>query len=312
MIIDIQINKKNGESFTFEQYGIIVKDFVVSSIPLDPVYEKPEGSDKRVDYGATYDARNIKVPFVAKAHDLHDYPLLRDFLFEKVNDKEPFYIQEMRRAKKLVYAFVDTNEAPRMQESTENKLIGGKRYLVRLQNTFDLEQMELDGEGELIFETIVLPFAESIGTTQAIQRDGISADSGLWGFGMGLEAVDETLIYTHKAVAGQRFRIFNAGNVSIHPFDQDLKITISNVVGSDRAFQINNITNGTRFWTNVAIRNTDKISIDGPKVTRNGLEFLRDTGKHFIELSPGWNEFIVLPQFCESATIEFDFPFYYL
>ncbi len=309
MTIDIQINKANGESFTFEQYGIIVKDFVVSSIPIDPVYAKPEGSDRRVDYGATYDARTIKVPFEARAHDLHDYPLLRDFLFEKILDKEPFYIREMRRAKKLAYAFVDTNEAPRMMEDTENSFIGGKRYLVRLQNVFELEQMELDGEGELIFETTDLPFAESIGTTQDIQRNGISANDELWGFGMGLEAVDDALIYTHNAIAGNTFRIFNAGNVPIHPFEQDLKITISNVVGSTELFQLVNLTNGSRARINVPLKNTDEVIYDGPNVTRNSLTFLRDTRKDFIELSPGWNSFQIY--YCDRATIAFDFPFYY-
>ncbi len=306
MTIDIQIKKKNGESFTFEQYGIIVKDFVVSSIPLDPVYAKPEGSDRRVDYGATYDARTIKVPFEARAHDLHDYPLLRDFLFEKINDKEPFYIREMRRAKKLAYAFVDTNEAPRMMEGTENRFIGGKRYLVRLQNTFDLDQMELDGEGELIFETTELPFAESIGTTQDIQRDGVSANDELWGFGMGLIDDPASQKYTHT---GTSFRVFNAGNVPIHPFEQSLKITISDVVGSNSFLQLRNNTNGTTFRVNDSLLNGKTIVVNGPAVTINSLQEFRKTNRKYIELDPGWNDFTLTGVF--SAKVEFDFPFYY-
>lgn len=306
MTIDIQINKPNGESFTFEQYGIIVKDFVVSSIPLDPVYEKPEGSDRRVDYGATYDARTIRVPFEARAHDLHDYPLLRDFLFEKILDKESFYIQEMRRAKKLAYAFVDTNEAPRMQEGTENKLMGGKRYLVRLQNTFDLEQMELDGEGELVFETTILPFAESIGTTQDIQRNGISANNELWGFGMGLIADDDSLKYTF---ASRSFKIYNAGNVPIHPFEQDLKITISDIQGSASFLQLRNNTNGSTFRVNDSSLNGKKVVINGPTVTINSLQEFRKTNRKYVELEPGWNDFTLTG--ASIAKVSFDFPFYY-
>lgn len=307
MTIDIQIKKENGESFTFEQYGIIVKDFVVSSIPIDPVYAKPEGSDRRVDYGATYDARTIKVPFEARAHDLHDYPLLRDFLFEKILDKEPFYIREMRRAKKLAYAFVDTDEAPRMMEGTENRFIGGKRYLVRLQNTFDLDQMELDGEGELIFETTELPFAESIGTTQDIQRNGISANEELWGFGMGLIADDDSLKYTHT---GTTFRIYNAGNVPIHPFDQELKITISNIQGSGSFLQLRNNTNGTTFRVNDSSLNGKTIVIDGPEIKINSLQEFRKTNRKYIELDTGWNQFTLTG--ATSAKVEFDFPFYYM
>ena len=308
--MDVQINKKNGESFTLEQYGILVKDFIVSSIPLEPVYGSVEGSDRKIDYGANYGTRTITVPFRIQAYDLMDFPLLRDVLFDLVVSKESFYVREMRRAKKLSYAFVDPTEPARMDPDTDNRLVGGKRYLVRLQDTFDLDQVEADGEGELIFETTELPFAESIGTTQDIQRNGINAEDGLWGFGMGLEAIDETLIYKHNAVVGKTFRIFNAGNVPIYPFEQELKITISNVVGSTERFQITNLTNGSRSRIDVPLKQTDKVIYDGPNVTRNSLAFLRDTRKDFIELSPGWNNFQIY--YCDRATVEFDFRFYYL
>ena len=306
MTIDIRITKENGESFTFEQYDIMVKDFIVSSIPLEPVYVKPEGSDRRADLGATYEPRTITVPFMARAHDLHDYPLLRDFLFEKILDKESFYIQEMRRVKKLAYAFVDTNESPRMQDDTENKLVGGKRYLVRLQNTFELEQMELDGEGELVFETTVLPFAESIGTTQDIQQTENIGDSGIWGFGMGLIDDPDSRKYTHT---GTSFRIFNAGNVPIHPFDQDLKITITNVQGSTSFLQLRNDTNGTVLRVNEAVSSSKTIVSDGQSVTINGLNEFRKTNRQYIVLEPGWNQFSITG--ATNATVSFDTRFYY-
>src|SRR5699024_4736607 len=52
---------------------------------------------------------------------------------------------------------------------------------------------------------------------------GINSDDELWGFGMGLIADDDSLIYTHT---GTEFKIFNPG-VEVHPFEQDLVITIS-------------------------------------------------------------------------------------
>lgn len=300
--MDVQVNKKNGQSFTFEQYGIIVKDFLVSSIPLFPTYSNVEGSDRRLDNGVRYGTRTIRVPFTLRAHDLLDYPLLRDELFNLVLDKESFYAREMRRAKKLAYAFVDPSEPARMDETTDNQLIGGKSYLVRLQNSFDLQQAEADGEGELIFETTELPFAESIGTTQDIQQNGINANDELWGYGMGLIADDESLIYTHT---GTGFRIYNAGNVRIHPYEQELKITISNVNASE--FTLRNVTNGTTFKVEEEVTGNQTIVLDGPNVTSNGLQFYRKTNKRFIELEPGWNEF----ELSSNATVAFDFPFYY-
>lgn len=191
--MDVRIDKENGESFTFEEHNILVKDFIVSSIPLDSTYDDMEGRNGTVDHGATYGSRTITVPFELRSHDLMDYPLLRDVLFGLVLDTESFHIREMRRPKKLAYCFVDTNEPAKMNPETDNQLVGGKRYLVRLQNTFDLEQIELDGEGELIFETTELPFAESIGTTKDIHENGIDANDELWGFGMGL--IDEMTEY---------------------------------------------------------------------------------------------------------------------
>lgn len=307
--MDVQINKQNGESFTLSEHGIIVKDFIVSSIPIISEYGEIEGRHGTVDYGATYGTRTITVPFRLQAYDLMDFPLMRDVLFGLVIETESFYIRELRRIKKLQYKFADTTEPPRMDPESENKFVGGKRYLVRLQNTFDIEQIEADGEGELVFETTELPFAESIGTTQDLHKNGIDFDSGLWGFGMGLLTDENSLIYTHNATVAKPFRIYNAGNVPIHPFDQKLKITISNVMGSTDSFQIINLTNMSKLKINTALSTSDTVVFDGANITRNGLSFTKNTDKNFIELESGWNNLRIY--FCDSATIEFDFPFYY-
>lgn len=302
--MDAEITKKDGRSFTFEEYGIMVKDFLVSSIPVDGNYGSVEGSDRLIDYGATYGQRLITIPFVLRAYDLMDFPLLRDVLFGLVLEKESFYIREMRRIKKLAYAFVDPTEPARMDPDTDNQFVGGKRYLVRLQNTFDLDQIEEDGEGELVFETTELPLAESIGTTQDIQRNGISANDKLWGFGMGLIADDDSLVYTHS---GTSFKLYNAGNVPVHPFEQYLKITIKDMLQPSDHIELRNKTTGDVFRVNEMP--TGEIVLDGPNITSNGLNFYRSTNGGFIEIAPGWNEFTLSG--VATATVEFDFRFYY-
>lgn len=292
--MDVEITKTDGQIVRFSDINVVVRDFRVSSAEIRSIYNDVEGRHGSIDAGATFGKRSIVVPFYFKSADYHSYALNRDDLFRLVSDTEPFYVREMRR---------------HIYQSGDNKYVGGKRYKVRLSSEFDVEQMFKYGFGEILFETTDLPFAESIGTTADIQRNGINAGDGLWGFGMGLEAVDDALKYSHTSTTGEIFRIFNAGDVSIHPFDQELKITISNVEGSTERFQITNHTNGSRSRINVPLKSTDKVIYDGPKVTRNGLEFLRDTRKDFIELSPGWNEFEIY--YCDSATIEFDFRFYY-
>src|SRR5699024_1545094 len=138
-------------------------------------------------------------------------------------------------------------------------------------------------------------------------RDGISANEELWGFGMGLIADNESLKYTHT---GTLFKIFNAGNVPIHPFEQELKITISDVVGSSDYLELENTTNGTIFRVNEGVSSSQEIVIDGANITSNGLQYLRQTNKQFIELDVGWNDFRI--NGATDAKVSFDFRFYYL
>ena len=288
--MDVEIVKTNGDKLKLSDYGVNVTDFIVSSLPMKPLYGEIEGRHGTVDYGATYEGqRTITVPFYIRAKDSHDFPLMRDMIFQLVNDTEPFFVRELRKL------------------SDNNQFVGGKRYLVRLSNTFTIDQIStVVGNGEFVFETTKLPFAESIGTTQDIERNGISSDDEIWGYGMGLLDDPASHKYTHE---GKAFRIYNAGNVPVHPFEQELKITISNVVGSTSYFELKNKTNGTTFHVNEGVTNTQTIVLDGPLVTSNGLAFLRKTNKQFIELDPGWNEFEV--NGATSARIEFDFRFYY-
>src|SRR5699024_5745187 len=105
-----------------------------------------------------------------------------------------------------------------LKNEAENRLVNGKRYLVRLSNQFNLEQTNVWGEGELVFETTQLPYSESIGTTKDIDTYGIDTQPELWGFGMGLLDEDD-LKYNHTVTSNNNIDIYNAGNVTIHPFE---------------------------------------------------------------------------------------------
>lgn len=113
----------------------------------------------------------------------------------------------------------------------------------------------------------------------------------------------------YKAFHRNRFSTYNAGNVPIHPFEQELKIIITSVFGSTDFFELRNLTNNTVFRINEAVGNRQTIMLDGPNITSNGLQFLRNTNKQFIELDPGWNEFEISG--ADTATVEFIYPFYY-
>lgn len=277
------IQRKDGTMYDLLDAGIRTRDVLISSPTPIHHFEEVEGVNGVIDYGTTYGPREITCYYRAQSSDITDFSLLRDEIFTLFRTEESFYLIEKRER--------------------------GKRWLVKVANPFAIPQRNVYGDFEVEFIGIK-GVSESIGTTQDIERNGISSDDEIWGFGMGLIVDEEALKYTHKAEVGKTFSVYNAGNVTVHPFYCDLKMTIRNVQGSTDMFQITNLTNGSRARINVPVKPTDTIVYDGPNVTRNGLAFLRDTRKDFIELSPGWNNFQIY--YCESATIEFDFRFYYL
>ena len=304
--MDAQVTKDN-ETFKLSDLDIVVKDFNVSSISLLSELSYVEGRSGSVDYGATYDSRSISIPFIMTAKDLADYPLLRDEIYSKLVTTKPFYISEMRRSKFQAYNFVDINGKPSMNSETDNQLVSGKRYKVRITNTMELDQMLTFGEGVIELETIGLPFAESVATTQDIQRNGVDANSHLWGFGMGIIEEPASRKYTFKNAIN--FKVFNAGNVPVHPFEQELKITITNIKGANSSFELLNKTNGSFIKITNSLKAGDTIIIDGPTITRNNAQYLRHTTRNFVWLTEAYNDFEIIG--ADSADIEFDFKFYY-
>lgn len=137
---------------------------------------------------------------------------------------------------------------------------------------------------------------------------GITTDSELWGYGMGL--IDEdTLSYTQTITKGETIDIYNAGNVDVHPFEQELAITISGIRSSNKYFALTNMTNGSEFRATEGIKDGNVITIGRGTVKNNGSHFLRSTTKDFIILSQGNNRFKI--DGATSAHVRFDFRFYY-
>src|SRR5699024_4879147 len=215
--------------------------------------------------------------------------------FSLVTTKESFYIRELRRP----------SEFTTCDDGYDDEYIGGKRYLVRLSNVINLDQQRTYGFGEMVFETTELPFAESIGTTADISGYKLKYSDEIWSYGMGLLYDEDSHRYIH---AGTEFRIYNAGNVTVDPFEMDLKITIDPIYSSPSFFEMTNKTTGETFRVNEGMQGKSLV-IDGPNVTINSLQALRRTNKQFITLAPGWNEFEL--KGTGSSRVEFDFRYYY-
>ncbi|OFI49520.1 hypothetical protein BG261_02775 [Floricoccus tropicus] len=289
--MDALITSKKGQ-FKLSDINISAIDFIISSINKKNYFQELEGRSGRIDFGSDSSYRTIRIPFYSKSKYLYDARMVRDELFSMIDEDEELLIQEISN-----YSLVDESISP-------------KQYIVRLADNFELKQNLNVLQGELKFETTETPYAKSSLTTQQLQLQGILASDSSWAWGMGLETVDDTeLIYTHNAESTATFKVFNAGNVEVHPFESMLNITIKKVAGSTTRFKLKNLTTDSKITINKPVANTDVWRYEGANVTRNKLAALKDTAKDFIFLKPGWNTFQIYD--CTSASIEFDFKFLY-
>lgn len=260
-------------------------DIFVSSMDKERVTAKIEGVDGLIDYGSTFNERNIELKMLLVSKDTRDYRLLRDKVNSIFSKTDTLYVSEEHQRGKVYKISVDESFIP-------ERIEGNQYYATATINC----------------RTVGLPFAQSIGTTEDIDKDGITSESELWGFGMGLMSEDHSLNYTHEIMSGETFEIYNAGNVIVHPFHQDLKIEITGVT-TNESFTLTNETNGTNFQYNGILRTVDKVVIDGPMITINGLQDLRNSSKTYIQISEGWNTFSI--KGTPSAKVKFIFRFYY-
>ncbi|GAA5417986.1 hypothetical protein Pryu01_03064 [Paraliobacillus ryukyuensis] len=276
-----KVYDKNMKLKTFPS-GLHPLDIYISKIRKRRETTTVEGKNGFITNGVEDDYRNIELEVLLISDDSKDYRLLRDETYDFFNDAY-FYVVENYQQ--------------------------GKRYKVTALDLFIPERANFNTSSvRFSVENYDSPYAESIGTSQDIQANGIDSNEEIWGFGMGLSSEEGAETYTHT---GTTFSIYNPSNIDVlHPFEQELKITIDNVIGSTSYLQLENTTTGDAFRVNEAVNNSQVIALDGPAITSNSLAFLRKTNKQYITLVPGWNEFVVTG--ATSAKVAFDFRFYYL
>lgn len=257
--------------------GVTPLDIFISSIEKERNTEELEGSNKKIDYGATYKERDIELKLLLKAHDTQDYRLIRDAVYDMFSISDHLYIAEEYQPGKVFHVSVDSSYIP-------------ERYS---------ENNQRFAEAEIECTTVELPFSRSIGTTKDIEERGLLYSDELWQYGMGLEYDKTAQKFTHQRL---EFSIYNAGNVSIHPFDQYLNIKLGNI---GKGYTLINETTGDKFeYTG---RVTGDFELDGPNMTMKGLQSFRDTNRKYITLAPGWNHF----NQNKAKEVSMDFKFYY-
>lgn len=325
--MDLKITKDDGQTYTLGQEGITVHDFVVKGIELNKMTENIEGLHGNFDIGATYDNREIIVPFSFKGNELSEYPLFRDMLFQIATDVKPFYIQEMRRPRQSQYLFKDTTfkepaisldqygrETVFDDYQGNNELSTGIRYKVRLTGAIEIEQKKhtSEGRGELTFETVGLPFGESVGTSLDLQANGLNYnDDNLFTYGMGAEYSNTNYTYTFNTAAASSFDVHNIGDVPIDQFNQHavLKITLGQDLTTPINFGFNN-TSMRIDGSKTTLKAGDVITITKGGYFRNGLNISGATNYEMLNIPVGQSKLMFDKAF--KSTVELEMRFYYL
>lgn len=288
--MDLEIIKDN-KNYLLSDYDIHVQDIRVSSIPLITNRQEIDGFPGSLDYGSYYGDRPITVDFYIKSKDDHDYPHLRDLLFELLVDTRPYYIREVRTTGEY------EDDSYCKQKKVES-YVNGKQYNVAVNNTIDLDQVMKVGFGTIEYLTSDLPFAESIYTTKELNDTGYSALVEKYGLVDGIHSYNTKYKFTER-----NFTVWNAGNVTVEPETMYLKITAT---GTNGVLEIRNKTTGDVFKVNAAFGGD--LVIDGMNTQLKGTNVFRDTNKRYISLASGKNDFEIIGQFTD---ITIDFRFYY-
>lgn len=325
--MDLKITKDDGQTYTLGQEGITVHDVVVKGIELDTMTEQIAGLHGDFNIGATYKSREIVVPFSFKGNDLSEYPLFRDLLFQLATDIKPFYIQEMRRPRQSQYLFKDTTykesaisldqygrETVFDDYQGDNEISTGVRYKVRLTGAVEIEQKKhtSEGRGELTFETVGLPFGESVGTSLDLQANGLNySDDNLFTYGMGAAHSDVNYTYTFSTATATSFDVYNIGDVPIDQFNQHavLKITLGQDLTTPINFGFNN-TSMRIDGSDTTLKAGDVITITNGGYFRNDLNISGATNYEMLDIPVGKSKLMFDKAF--KATVELEMRFYYL
>lgn len=325
--MDIKITKDDGQTYTLGQEGITVHDFVVKGIETDTISEPIAGLHGNFEIGTTYKSREIVVPFSFKGASLSEYPLLRDLVFKLATDTKPFYIQELRRPDVTSYTFKDTTRDTQAVSHDEygfetvydnpqnyHEEANAVRYRVRLTGAVEIEQKKhaAEGRGEFTFETVGLPFAESVANSLWLQDKGLSlVPNNVFSWGQGLEPENGQYNYTLDLSKGKTLDIYNIGDVPVDQFNMYYRIV----------FKLNEPLTGQLWFgfnktdcmidgSKMMFKAGDEIVVNYGGYFRNKLSIQNATNLEIPEIPVGKSVFMVDKNI--NATVSIDMRFYYL
>lgn len=318
--MDIEIKKKDGQRYTLNDFGFKVTNVTVESIEKETDYEKKENTSGRILLSSQYRKRTITVDCYVVSTKLNDNPRLRDEFYSLTNSNEPIHIRELRRTVPLNYRFVQPTEDD-YQEIDEynvlvfnhepfndNHYVNGRQYQVMCSDVVVPEENGRKINFSIKFETVELPFAESIGTSLELEK---RPDRELWSNDMLIPFDEEDARRRYSFTNIYNNSVYYHGNVPNDQFNLFKKVTV--VLGKNvKATEIFKFTLGNSDVMTIEganLKKGDKIVYDGVQTFRNGIPINDLASNAQPKFYPGWNNFEFNQQ---VKSVTFDLKFYYL
>lgn len=188
-------------------------------------------------------------------------------------------------------------------QSFDLDYVSGKQIKLALVNEFDFDTSQLSGEIELEFETINLPYYESIGRSLDLEVDN---KLGIWSSDMEVNwnVNDKKRKYTFTNVF--KDEVYYHGDVDISQFNFDYNVTIT-IGETTKEFIWYLEDSELMIIEDLELKPGDVIKYDGIQTFKNGIPIneTRMTNPTFKE---GWNTF----KFNQDVRkVVFDMKFYY-
>lgn len=299
--IDVEIIK-GGESHLVSNNRITgtsleVLSFIPGDIQQNNVFRDDIDGRNRLYAGSEDKYRTINMSVRACAYDAQDVSHLRDAVNELFDGV--YYLREMRIRSHDVQFELPGASTGGMQQS-EPEYVNGKQIQVTKVNSIDIDDSDLRAVFNVEFETVDLPYFESIYTTKELNDTGYDAVVERYGLVDGIDSDNTQYVFT-----SHHFDVYNAGNVKVEPESMYLKITIKGL-RTDGSFKLTNMTTGEAFKFTKAVRGKS-ITLDGMVVRESVYNALRDTNRQFVSLVPGKNTFEVSGGIFDYAIINFKY-----
>ncbi|WP_185160560.1 phage tail domain-containing protein [Mammaliicoccus sciuri] len=302
-VIDLEI-VKDGEKYRLNNNSITgdvltVDSFNVDGLDYKYTYENIDGINGRFSTSKRTDARKGTLLVSYNVNKISSAEHLKIKLATLLSGE--FFIRELAPSE-IEIPFQRIGER---NFNFEPNYVSGRTIKMQLTAPISFDVTELNGQIEILFETVDLPYYQSVGRSLDLES---GRQSSLWSSDMLLdwETNSASRKYTFENI--RTGNVYYHGTAPIEQFNQDCTVTITLSESTDE-FNWYLTKSDMMEIKGLNLKGGDVIKFDGLQTFRNGQPINEYTRLNFPKLQPGINTF----NFSQRVEkVVFDLKFYYL